>query len=464
MRDKKRCIAQFTFYDRTGIQAYLEKMAARGWLLEKMTPYYWQFKRIEPGEIHFAVTYYAKGSEFDPKLTEGQMNLIEYCRRAGWIFVDSTAQIQIFYNEAESPVPIETDAFVELENIHKSAKKNFLLVQFLLLGLALLELLMLTVNAVKEPLRTLGSNAKLFSMLSWSMVVLLCTVEITGYFVWYRRAKKAAETDGSFVKTRGTRTFQLTILAFVLIVFALYLFSISDGLIRFTAILCVGWMVLLIVFVNLIKSLLKRKKVSRDVTRTVTFLSSFLLSFSMLAVVLATVFQADRAGWFEKEAVGTYEHYGWTRNIYHDVLPLTVEDMLELDYDGYTYEADAESSLFLTRTECRQRAVLYTAGEPDLNYVITKVKVPWMYDFCLEKTIEVICGREEDPTGYQLKECTADIWGAEEAFQYWWEGAPMNSYLVCYETHFVIIHFDWEPDSEQLSIAGERLAGAGESF
>ena len=125
MRKKKYCIAQFTFYDRTGIQVYLEKMAAKGWMLEKVTNFYWQFSRIEPKAIHFAVTYFPKASEFDPEPGEEQKELYAFCEAAGWKFIAQTAQLQIFYSEADNPVPVETDAGVELKNIHKSAKGNF---------------------------------------------------------------------------------------------------------------------------------------------------------------------------------------------------------------------------------------------------------------------------------------------------------------------------------------------------
>ena len=55
MKNTKRILAQFTFYDRTGIQKLLEKQAQKGWLLEKMTSLGWKFRRIEPQKIHYAV-------------------------------------------------------------------------------------------------------------------------------------------------------------------------------------------------------------------------------------------------------------------------------------------------------------------------------------------------------------------------------------------------------------------------
>ena len=58
MRKTKRVIAQFTFYDRTGIQKFLERQAEKGWMLEKISSYGWKFRRMKPEKIHYAVTYF----------------------------------------------------------------------------------------------------------------------------------------------------------------------------------------------------------------------------------------------------------------------------------------------------------------------------------------------------------------------------------------------------------------------
>ena len=55
MKDTKRRLMTFTFYDRTGIEKDLEKQAEKGWLLEKCAATGWIYRRIEPAKIHFAV-------------------------------------------------------------------------------------------------------------------------------------------------------------------------------------------------------------------------------------------------------------------------------------------------------------------------------------------------------------------------------------------------------------------------
>ena len=70
MKNHKRDFIPFSFYDRTGMAAHLEKRAAEGWLLDKVTPFGWHYRRIEPAKLHFTVTYDHRLSEFAPAPTE----------------------------------------------------------------------------------------------------------------------------------------------------------------------------------------------------------------------------------------------------------------------------------------------------------------------------------------------------------------------------------------------------------
>ncbi len=55
MRDVKRRIETYSFYDRSGIAAHLEAMAAKGWRLERITSSFWYYRRSEPQKLHYAV-------------------------------------------------------------------------------------------------------------------------------------------------------------------------------------------------------------------------------------------------------------------------------------------------------------------------------------------------------------------------------------------------------------------------
>ena len=158
-------MAQFTFYDRTGIQKMLEKKAQQGWMLEKIGSYAWKFRRIEPAKIHFAVTYFPNASQFDPHPSEEQQRLWDFCEHTGWHLAASNAQLQVFYNKAENPVPIETDPQIELENIHRTMNKSVIPSYILLIFIGFLMLIMNASLMSMDTVHWLTSNANLVTSL-----------------------------------------------------------------------------------------------------------------------------------------------------------------------------------------------------------------------------------------------------------------------------------------------------------
>ena len=47
----------FAFYDRTGIESYLQKQAKKGWHLEKVGPMFWKFRRGISETVRYCVVY-----------------------------------------------------------------------------------------------------------------------------------------------------------------------------------------------------------------------------------------------------------------------------------------------------------------------------------------------------------------------------------------------------------------------
>ena len=132
MKETKRRLETFSFYDRTGLEAHLARMAAEGWLVEKIGQFFWYYRKIEPKTLTFSVTYFPKASQFDPRPSEEQETFYDFCAHTGWVLAAANAQLQVFYNERPDPVPIETDPVQEVETIHRAMKKSFLPAQLLL--------------------------------------------------------------------------------------------------------------------------------------------------------------------------------------------------------------------------------------------------------------------------------------------------------------------------------------------
>lgn len=64
--NKKRELNLYAFYDHTGLERHLEKMAANGWMLESVGTYALRYRRCEPKKLRFAVVYYPKTTAFVP--------------------------------------------------------------------------------------------------------------------------------------------------------------------------------------------------------------------------------------------------------------------------------------------------------------------------------------------------------------------------------------------------------------
>lgn len=126
MKDTRRFFPLFKFYAKEQIEKYLEKKAADGWFLEKMEGLGWKFRKGEPKKLTYSVNYFAKASAYDPAPSADQEAYYELCSYAGWNLAASNAQMQVFCTELEDATPIETDAVLEIQSIHKSVKKSFI--------------------------------------------------------------------------------------------------------------------------------------------------------------------------------------------------------------------------------------------------------------------------------------------------------------------------------------------------
>lgn len=456
MKETKRRMEVFSFYDHTGFEKHLENMAAKGWLLEKANAFFWTYRKIEPKKLHFSVTYFPMASDFDPVLTEEQQTFVDFCKEAGWHLATTSAQMQIFYSEEEHPTPIETDAVTQVDNIHRAMKRNFLPAHVALLLVGLFQGAMAGWTFHRDPIGTLANPFGILATLPWMLVVILCLAEIITYFRWHKKAKMTALEEGTFLPTRSTRKLQygvLVILGFYLI---LWFVNLGGGMNRAIGILAILYMLLLVLVVNLIKLVLKKKQVSKNINRTVTFAVCFILSFALIFVLAFVVIRMDRAGWFDEKPAESYEHRGNTFYRHNDELPLLLKDLTgeETPDGGYSYYAEEQSSIFLTRVDARQSPTLDHLGEPSIVYTITEVKFSPVYELCKNELLSQFV--DWDSLDHYVS-IDPEPWQAEEVYQHYSGEEALPHYIVCWPDTFLQLSLDWEPTEEEISIIVEKL-------
>ncbi len=100
---------------------------------------------------------------------------------------------------------------------------------------------------------------------------------------------------------------------------------------------------------------------------------------------------------------------------------------------------------------------------PDLEYTITVIKVPFLYDVCKDRLLrgQDETGDDRVPEGFKnVYEAQSAIpWGAQEVYRLISQSSgPMNWYLLCYEDSIIEIKFDWELTPGQMKIVAEKLS------
>jgi len=144
MKNKtKRVFWGFFALDYKVISIYLEEMAEKGWMLEKVGRMTAKFTAIEPRRLTFYVDVFKDEGPLTPANTKGSEEYRSLCQASGWTFITSQDYLQYFYaDEGNDPVPIQTDEVLEQKIVETSLFKQELLstLLFLIVGIATLVL------------------------------------------------------------------------------------------------------------------------------------------------------------------------------------------------------------------------------------------------------------------------------------------------------------------------------------
>lgn len=455
MKTKKRRMEFISFYNHTGLEKHFAKMAKKGWLIESMTNYYWTYRRIDPKDIHFCVTYYSRASDFDPAPSEQQQTFQDFCAHTGWKLTCAWHQMQVFYNEQQNPIPLQTDPVIEVETLHTACKKNFLPSYFILLLLALTQSISFIGTAIVEPIILLSNASQLLTGFCFFCMMLLAATELIFYFTWYTKAKKAAQ-NGIFTATPNTSRFQSCILVlagFGLVLWLMNLLFSNDPLYFWIGVVMLIVIIILHLSVNGIKLGLKKLKVSRNSNKFLTIAASFILTFAIFGIVTWLFMEANRAGLLKRDPTEFAD------------IPLSISDLEDINTDQYIAENRLSQTVLLRHQIVHQRKPYDTDGTstaPDLLYATVTVKVPMLYDWCKKQLYYEAdeTNSDEWPVGnrmvFQAQDPTP--WNAEEVYRlYSEEGWWTNEYLLCYKEKIVYIRFDWEPTPEQMLIVSDKL-------
>lgn len=450
MKTTRREYIPFSFYDHTGMEKHLEKMARKGWMVEELSNTTWRYRKIEPKKLHFSVSFDTRASDFEPEPTEEQMIFQEFCQRSGWKLAAASGRMQIFYNEEENPLPIQTDPEMEVQMVGKLALRAvplyaiFLVLGFLIGG-------GWCASLVNTPIKALTTPGGVLLGLSWLCLFVYSAADLIVYYTWRHRALAAAQR-GEFLPTRGCHE----LLYVVLVVIALglvYWFAVErrPGMRLMTGGMLLAYVVIYLA-VNGTKHSLKRKKVSAGLNRAATLGVDIILAIVLIGGISWLVFQGIKNGTFSMEE--------------QLEAPLAASELTGVDEGKYLTTVNVEMTPFLDRrvVQCRT-GFDQTEKLPGMKYTLVKLYVPWIYDACFRElcrdtVVETASHTHEDITYLQYEAIDPAPWGAEQAYQFNLEGEFQQKYILCWQNKLVQLEADWNLTTQQMAAAGEKLAGA----
>ena len=486
-RQKKWEINLYSYYDHAGIVRHLEDMARQGWQLEKAGSVFWTYRRCKPAELRYAVVYFSKASQFDPEPPAEQREFWELCKATGWELVTNRYQMQIFRNPAPDAIPIETDPVVQVENVRAAMKKGSVRGDWWLLAGSLLQL-WLQFRSAYTIRDLLLSTFTLSAILIWLMLGINAIVELTAYYRWYRKAKAAAREEGILLSPRSRKWLQILQIMFLVVIVTIdlpILFldpsrSPSTRMVILVSLFCYA-VLLLIIYGS--RQLMKKKGFSAEANMGLNILIAIVGTFVLMGGLIWMSFRvADDPGLrghvnaetrtSPAYPAGDTEH---TYTVYHDPLPLTVEDLVgETVYKDYSCYREIQGSPLLTEYTYKQEVpFVFSISEqdgPELLYEIYEVKLNCLYEPVKQSfftdTVYNIPGRFKFAVSQSWTPVDAAPWGALDAYRFIREdNTPIGNFLLCYADRFVEIRFDpWydgaEPTEKQMALVGTVL-GSG---
>ncbi|QLY80291.1 DUF2812 domain-containing protein [Clostridium intestinale] len=179
MKEIKTRYFNFEPYECLAVEEYLEMMAKQGWLLDKINRPFFRFKKIEPQNLRFYVDI--------PNVREDRLgDYIEYCKAAGWRYLDKLDSNFIFYAEDnDKTIDIHTDQNEKFRVVSKMSLSNIVL---LVISILIYAFWIYTCLFVIDDF--LASNLWIITFFGMSTIVISNTIKVINFLLWRLKAKR----------------------------------------------------------------------------------------------------------------------------------------------------------------------------------------------------------------------------------------------------------------------------------
>lgn len=455
---KKFIHCSFDRYKETELK--LEKLAAKGLLLEKCGPFLWTFRKSEPQNVTYTVTYFSEGSIFNPDISYQQQRYIDKAKATGWHHVTELNQLQIFCNHSDNPIPFEPNEKEHFDNIKKSMNKSYLPSILIMILLFMFHLYIFFDSFRFDPIVFLSDPMRLI-LLSISVTGLIYNLySLLAYFIWCKRSERSIARGGGCVQNTNI-VYRMIEIIFIscmlasLVCLFCYLALEESWLSIVLSIARIP--ICILIFWGSIKCL-KKDKTSATVNKVISFTVLIIANFAYSACIALLTVQFgftisddsnDRTVDWPIASTNSSEYI-----LHSDDMPLTCEDLYgTIDYDYYSYEKESDSTFFLAKSSCRQNALPAKDAPPEITYDIIEPQFDFVYYLAKNHLLDAPPWRDN------MSFATIDntMFDTKEAYQCCYNNTPTSEYILLFEHKIIALNMEKPPTTKQISIIKEKL-------
>lgn len=444
----KRELMMYSLLEFPRLEKRLEQRAAEGWMLKKAGTFLWTYEEIEPKQVHFSIVFFPKTNALEPEPSDSLVMMREFCEKTGWKLAAEIGQMQIFCNEEKNPVPIETEAWIQVKNIHGTAKANIVLTYSILLLNSIVQLALQGIQFDINPIDWLGAGYNVHLMLTWLALGTGFAVELIYYYGWHKKAKRIAEEEDYLYLPKSLNGFRMTYLGIAMAFLLLAILALADSTSGNVGVFVIAWTVVLVGVPLGVSRFLKARKVSAKWNRVIIIVLAVVAAVGMM--VLAVEFVARDADLIFKRG---------------KEMALQLSDLRKVDEAKVTGSSRRNHSIFLSHEEGYQSERLEEEGNVTqrsmMDYTILVIRMPFLYDFCKDELITKYDDLYEDypfvgESGYRKVDMPQ--WDALEVYRYYdYDDEEENDYIVCYEDRILQIDFSWDVTDEEIEKVRELI-------
>lgn len=422
MKDTKYILNDNTLYDYHRIQEKLTRMAAEGWHLEKFTNLFWKFRRGEPKEVRYEITYSAAASAYNSRPTEAEVELADLCAQAGWTLAASYAQVQIYRNEDPNATPLETDEVQKFENLRRNMIKHFIPQHFWMILLFSVQFLMHGSSTLRDPAARLSSSMLVLVLIGCAGLVIEYGCILVNDLLWLRSAGRAVEVGQTIPPNGFHRKFRWVMGAST-VIFLLGLLFLTKPAYALSVLILTP-----VMLVSTLGTLAITKKLnaSRQVNIWVPALVTLVIILASRPMLSAVVTPAETPA----------------------ELPLTLSQLTGRKGDPLTIGVDSSPLVSYGR--------YYDFGAMnEIQYTLVDIHCPLFYDMILNDM-------EQDFIRYSywgdaiIPDELRELIGADY-LRRTTSHLLEDRWFICWEDHILLLYADWTLTEDQIATLVETL-------